>query len=355
MRVMQVVKVLRHGGAETVALRIMDAGAENQQAIVAAPGEWSDRFPGHHYSMGATSMRPNDLISASRSLRAAVKDFRPDVVHAHSPGTIVASAMALVGLRKSVTLVGTCHGGVPMEALARQAKLNKALRVPIVSCGPGVTAGLRAGGLEPVKTINNGIHLPQQGDRAPRNLAEEFGLDPSLKTIVAIGRLDPVKNQSQILKAMSLYPKMNLLVCGDGSSRQDLEDQAKGLKLSERVKFLGSRRDVSELVHAAGFQVLASRVEGLPVALLEGMAEGAAIVATDVLGTQQLIEEGKNGLLVPLDDEQALAEAFQRLDESEELRNRLSQGALETVQAYSVEAMTRDYWNLYRKLSARKF
>lgn len=351
MRVMTILKELRHGGAETVAVRIMDAGPESDQAIVAVPGEWSDRFPGTHYDMGPTSLKPQDIVSAARSIRAAIKDFRPDIVHAHSPGTIVAASVAL-GVRRPVPLLGTCHGGGDAAGIRRQAMVSRALRVPMVACGPGVEVSLRNGGLEPIATINNGIPLSTLEDTPLRDLATEFNLDPNKRTAVVVGRLDPVKNQAQIIEAMALEPNMNLLVCGDGTCRIQLEERADALGLSDRVRFLGSRRDVSELVRAAGIQILSSRLEGLPVALLEGMAEGAAIVATDVLGTRQLIDDGVNGLLVPLDDAQALADALHRLDLDDDLRRSLARGGLATVEDYTLDQMTESYWDLYRRMTA---
>ncbi|WP_051687504.1 glycosyltransferase [Curtobacterium sp. S6] len=348
---MQIIKELRHGGAETVALRLMQARDATDQAVVSHPGEWSHRFPGRHYSMGQTSMKPRDLISAARSIRHAVKEFRPDVIHAHSPGTLVAARLAL-GPRTSPVLLGTAHGGYTLHNLSTQAKLYKFLRIPIVSCGPGVTFGLREGGLEPVATINNGIPESALRDTPKRHLAEEFGLDPRLKTAVAVGRLAPVKNHQQMLKAFAQYDRMNLLICGDGESRKELERQARDLGLDGRVRFLGMRQDVPEILHSADVQLLTSRVEGLPMALLEGMSEGKPLIATDVLGSRELVDHGRNGLLVELDDDRSLAEALKRLDTDDSLRETLSVGALETAQQYSVKAMTDRYWDLYSALSA---
>lgn len=349
LRVMQIIKELRHGGAETVALRLMEARDASDQAVVSSPGEWSHRFPGRHFSMNRTSLKPQDLLPAARAIRRAVQEFRPDVIHAHSPGTLVAARLAL-GPRHKPVLLGTAHGGYTQQELSRQAKLYKILRTPIVSCGPGVTHGLREGGLEPLTTINNGIPASTLADAPKRNLAEEFDLDPSLKTAVAVGRLAPVKNHRQMLDAFAQYPGLNLLICGDGESREELERQARELKIDQRVRFLGMRGDVSEILHAADLQLLTSRVEGLPMALLEGMAEGKPMIATNVLGSRELIDHGRNGLLVELDDSRGLAEELERLDTDDALRQTLSAGALETARQYSVQAMTDRYWELYSAL-----
>lgn len=346
MRVMQIVKKLKHGGGETVALRIMEAGTGHEQAVVAAPGEWSERFPGRHFTMGETSLKPQDILAASRRIRAAVKEFRPDVVHAHSPGTIAASALALMGLR-GVAFVATCHGGETPERLKVLARAYRLLRPVLVSCGPGVTEGLRAGGLEPAATINNGIPASTVAPETQRALAEEFGLRPEEPVVAAVGRLDPVKNQQQIIRAVARWPHLGVVICGDGSERQSLEALARECGVEDRVIFAGMRRDVLEIMHAAEAVVLVSRVEGLPVTLLEAMAEGTPVVATRVLGTEQLVRDGHNGLLVEVDDDETLAKAFQRLVQEPGLARQLAAGGLETSADYTLESMTQQYWDLY--------
>lgn len=352
MRVMQVVKELRHGGAETVALDIMREGVvrEHEQAVVSAPGEWSARFPGRHYPMGRTSLKPQDILAAARRIRAAVRVFRPDVVHAHSPGTVVAAAVAL-GPTRPVPLLTTAHGGYSTGQLSRQGRLYSALKVPVVSCGPGVTSALTAAGYAPLRTINNGIPASGQSEDGDRDLVREFDLSAGRGTVIAVGRVDPVKNQEQLLRAAALLPGVNVLICGDGAARPGLEELTDSLGLRDRVRFLGMRTDVASLIRHSDAQVLTSRVEGLPMALLEGMAEGGIVVATDVLGTRELVEHERNGLLVPLDDVAALAFALDRALTDGQLRQTLSAGALRTAADYSLQAMTEAYWDLYAELA----
>lgn len=356
MRIMQVVKELKHGGAETVALRLMEAGEGLEtegvrQAVAAAPGEWSARFPGRHYEIGHTSLKPWVLARAAREIRAAVRDFRPDLVHAHSPGTIVAAALAL-GAPRKVRLIGTSHGGADAAGLARQGRLYRALRVPIIACGPGVEDGLRAGGCEPLRRINNGIAATERPDERPVDLPAEFGLPAGRPVAVVLGRLEEVKNQRQSLEAAALVPGLSLLICGDGEQRPALEGLAASLGVGDRVCFAGMRPDAPRLLRAADLQLLTSRLEGLPVSLLEGMAEGTPIIATDVLGTGQLVRDGQNGLLVPLDDAPATARGITRLLEDPQLAERLREGGRETAGQYTLSGMTEGYWRLYAELTA---
>src|SRR5204863_7471061 len=121
---------------------------------------------------------------------------------------------------------------------------------------------------------------------------------------------------------------ITLLVAGDGDERERVERRARELALpADRVRFLGFRRDVPRLLAASDFFVLPSRTEGLPLCLLEAMAQGLPAIATPVGGVPEVIEEGITGLLTPVEDPAALAEAIRRLAAEPALRARMGAAA----------------------------
>jgi len=107
--------------------------------------------------------------------------------------------------------------------------------------------------------------------------------------------------------------------------------------LQGKVSFLGFRRDVPELLAASDLFILTSRREGLPKAVMEAMAAGLPIIATDVRGNRDLVKSGENGYLVPLDDVEQTAIAIERLIDSEDLRRSMGEKSKELVKQYDLQ------------------
>ena len=117
-----------------------------------------------------------------------------------------------------------------------------------------------------------------------------------------------------------------------------------------RVHFLGRRRDIPEILAATDIVVLVSKREGLPRALLEGMAAGKPLVATNVRGNRDLVEDGANGFLIPLGDVEALSCALARLIASPELRRKMGEKSQEMVRAYAIGRVLKAMLVVHRKV-----
>jgi glycosyltransferase involved in cell wall biosynthesis len=142
-----------------------------------------------------------------------------------------------------------------------------------------------------------------------------------------------------------------LWIAGDGAERHALEVQAVEAGLAAQVRFLGRRSDVADLLAACDVFVLPSRREGLGVAALEAMAAGRPVVASAVGGLQDVVVDGRTGLLVRPEDAAALAEAIARLMQDEELRRRLgSAGPQRVREGFLAEQMVSSYVELYEKV-----
>lgn len=155
------------------------------------------------------------------------------------------------------------------------------------------------------------------------------------KEIVSVGRIDNNKNQKMLIEAFAPlakeFPEWNVILYGDGSAREELERRVKELGLETRIVFQGVQADIPEKIEGASIFVLSSKQEGMPNALIEAMVLGLAVVSTNCPcgGPRDLIESGKNGLLIPVDDTKALADALKQLMEDEEIRNRISANAMQ--------------------------
>jgi glycosyltransferase involved in cell wall biosynthesis len=177
-------------------------------------------------------------------------------------------------------------------------------------------------------------------------------------TIGTIASLTPKKGHPYLLRAMARLRDRGLactlILAGEGPERPRLEALTESLGLAGRVHFLGMVPHAADVLPAIDVFVLPSLIEGLPLALLEAMLTGSAVVATTVGGVPEVVKSGVNGLLVPPADETALADAIATLIHSPELRARLGTHARETIERGYTEAAYLDSLSaLYLELAER--
>ncbi len=165
------------------------------------------------------------------------------------------------------------------------------------------------------------------------------------KKIVTVGRLVEQKNQKMLLKAFMLYhkshPDYHLFLYGKGELLQELKQTAGDYGISEFVHFAGFQADVHNMIADAEQFVFSSDYEGLPNALMEAMMMGHACISTACNGPDVLIDNEKNGLLVPVGDAEALSNAMCRLSDDPGLRERLGKAAAVTAQEWKAERVVR--------------
>jgi glycosyltransferase involved in cell wall biosynthesis len=173
------------------------------------------------------------------------------------------------------------------------------------------------------------------------------------KVFLTLSRLHPKKGLDTLLAALKNFPDSYVWLAGDGPLRRALETQAHDLGIVDRVRFLGWRTDRAALLRAADICVLPSRYEPFGTVILEAWAAGTPLVAARSAGPSAHVEDGENGLLVPVDDPPALAHAMRRIVKDEELRRRLvAQGYTTYVKNYTPEAVTQKWIRLYKDLTA---
>lgn len=152
-------------------------------------------------------------------------------------------------------------------------------------------------------------------------------------TIAAAGRLDENKNHAMLIRAFALiageFPEMKLVIYGEGESRSALERLVKEKGMEERIALPGAVADVAGHIEKVRIFTLTSNTEGMPNSVIEAMCLGIPVIATDCPcgGPAELIKDGENGLLVPVGDERALAEAIRRILRTPELERKLGEQA----------------------------
>jgi glycosyltransferase involved in cell wall biosynthesis len=207
--------------------------------------------------------------------------------------------------------------------------------------------------------IRSGIgpEEPPAVDRAAVRTA--FGWPPDAPLLLFAGRLAPQKGVDGLIAAIDLVqynvPQLRVLIAGDGPMRAQLEATAAAFRLGGMVRFAGHRDDVPRLLAAADLLVLPSLYEGLPNVVLEAMRFSKPVVATAAPGTTEVVNDGETGLLVPLRDPPALAQAIRTLVEDPERARRLGAAGRERVAAdFRAETMIDAYASLYEELARAK-
>lgn len=178
------------------------------------------------------------------------------------------------------------------------------------------------------------------------------------KTIVSVGRLNKQKNYPFLIRSFkeihSQYPEYNLIIYGDGPERQNLETVIKDLGINDVVLLPGAVNNIPEVIYSASLFVLPSDFEGMPNALMEAMALGLPCISTDCPcgGARELIENKKNGLLIPLGDEHSLVSAIMFMLNSREKAKQMGMNAMEIRRTHSLDVISKlwyDYFCLITK------
>ncbi|MGH2511176.1 MAG: glycosyltransferase family 4 protein, partial [Candidatus Limnocylindrales bacterium] len=166
---------------------------------------------------------------------------------------------------------------------------------------------------------------------------EEYGIAPDAAVVGVVARLEPEKGHPTLLEAwpavLRAVPNAVLLIVGEGSRREELERQAAGLQITQRVVFTGRRDDVPAVTAALDVAVLPSYREAQGLSILEAMALSRPVVASRVGGIPEVIEDGVSGLLVPPHDPEALAGAIVRLLTNHPLADMIGRAGHDVVHA----------------------
>lgn len=211
-----------------------------------------------------------------------------------------------------------------------------------------------------IHVIRNGIVLPEKPPREEAaRVRRELGVPPDAPLIGVLSRLGRLKGIEYFLEAAAAMGKRarnaRFLIVGNGRHKQELEQCASRLRLGDRVIFTGFRLDVPAVLSALDISVLPSLSEGLSNSLLESMAAGLPVIATNVGGSREAVEDGATGIVVRPRDSDALARAMALLLENPDLAAEFgAAGRRRIAERFSLEKMVRETEALYLRLLERK-
>jgi glycosyltransferase involved in cell wall biosynthesis len=267
---------------------------------------------------------PDDAIAVG-ALAAYLAEVRPEVLHNHmyraeTVGTRAAIALAEVGQRRPY-VVSTVHSSRIRSEEDRQVLRDLTPHMDqLIAVSKMIEQKLVDEGRTqvPVRRIYNGVDLSRYDHVEQRcTLPEEYGMEPGSKLVGIVARLEPEKGHATLLEAwpavLRAVPDAYLLIVGEGSRRESLEAQARELRIAHRVIFTGRRDDVPAVTDALDVAVLPSYREAQGLSVLEAMARSRPVVASNVGGIPEMIEDGRTGLLVEPHDAEGLSTAIVRL------------------------------------------
>jgi glycosyltransferase involved in cell wall biosynthesis len=352
------------GGAQTYVASLLEPLAGHFDVVVAAHGDGPLREAAQAKGVRFVPLRHvrrplsiwRDFFGLVELLRLLRRE-RPHIVHVNS-----AKAAALG--RVSAWLAGvpiriyTVHGWAFLASQGVASHLyrwiERALR-PLTTVTVCVSENERRAGIEAracdertTIVIRNGV------EPADARARETSAATPRL---VMVGRFQAPKDPVTLIRALAMLreTRFEALFVGDGPDRPAVEEEVQRLGLESAVQFLGERSDVPALLATADVFVLSTRSEGLPLSILEAMAAGLPVVASNVGGVPELVLDDATGLLVPPADPHALAGALERLLEDPLLGRRLGDAArLRIAEQFDIAAVREAHVSLYRRTLANR-
>jgi glycosyltransferase involved in cell wall biosynthesis len=294
------------------------------------------------------------------SIRELANRTDADVVHAHGYKADIYCYFALRG--SGVPLVSTCHtwydNDLTVSLYGKADRFTLRSYAAVVAVSEDVRQRLLKAGVrkEKIHIVRNGIDLRPFDNAAPslHNLSSQ-----SASTVGLIGRLATEKGVDIFLRAaarvLKELPATNFVVVGEGPDREQLELLIDELQIRNNLFMLGRRDDMPGVYASLDIMVSASRREGLPMAILEGMASSRPVIATAVGAVPDVIVDGSTGVLVPSENIEALASKIVTLLNNRTQRESLGAAAKKLVeQEFSAERMTADYLHIYEQAIATK-
>lgn len=311
---------------------------------------------------------PLQAVRASRLLIQTMREHQPHIVHTHSTSAGFPARLAARWARVPV-VVQTFHTHPFFGYYSRLdtllftliERIGTRLSDAIITLSEGLRRELsetyRVAPRQRITVLPLGYDLDTLAAQARHSgqFRAQWGIPADVPLVGTVGRLLPVKNQALLLEAAALVrqarPDAHFVIVGDGAQRATLEAQTAQQGLTEAVTFTGWLGQVAPLYSDLDVLVLSSLNEGTPVPIIEALAAGCPVVATEVGGVPDLLDGGAFGVLVPPRDAQALADAIlHRLHAApkpESARNAM-------LERYSITRLVQDLDGLYRGLLARK-
>lgn len=303
-----------------------------------------------------------------------LRRFHPDVIHTHTPFSI---GWSLIGPAKllRIPIVGTHHTFYDHYLKHAHLDYDWAKRLTwnftldyynrcdlVLSPSQSLADQLQSHGLKkPFEILSNSVDsdlfCPAADNKTKELLKKSFGITG--KSLVYMGRLSYEKSVDHVIKATAevakKIPNIKLMVIGDGPERENLEKLAQKLKIKENVLFVGFKQNqgLVEALQANDIFLTASKTENMPLSVIEAMAVGLPVVATDALGMPEIVKNDVNGYLFEPDDWKEMSGKIMAILTDENLMKKFAIASREASLLHSEDCLTKKLESIYKKLIAK--
>lgn len=281
-----------------------------------------------------------------RALARLMKERQIDILHgvSYHPSLYARLAGLLAGTPVMLTYEPVVYDNRRTQRVLLSRFLDR-YTAGYVACSRGVVEQLEAWyGYAPdkVELIYNAVDTEQFKPPLSRAEAKQkLGFDPARPVVGMVARLDPEKGHRfffEAIQRLTGHADVQWLVVGSGRDETGVKEQARHFGVADRVQFLGTRRDLPDLLGAFDIYVLPTLKEGFPITTLNAMACGCAVVVSDYPANLEGVQHEANGLVVPMGDSVQLTQALDRLLSSETQRSALGEAARrDVVERFSIE------------------
>ena len=346
------IPVLGMGGAEKMCadLSIELTRLGNEVIVISLYNEHTDisrQLEKNNVKVYYLNKKTGFDIKCIFQLRKIITEFNPDVIHTHLY-SLKYAFLASVG--KSIPVIRTIHNIAEKELGKSDKKVSSVLFKMRYAIPVAISTRIKKTIVDSYNLPSNSIPVVQNG--IPLNQFEEkkeYNLHIPCK-IVHVGRFQEQKNHICIIESARELINYNVkfLLIGDGELKETIEKKAQEYHIDDKIEFVGQTTDVNSYLKESDIFILPSKWEGLPISIIEAMAVGLPIIASDVGGVSDLIQSNQNGLLIKPQSNQ-LIEAIKKLLGNDSIRKKYGENAKRTSLLFSVEKMAMRYLSLYKR------
>lgn len=350
-------------GGEKVALELAENLKSEFDFIFFLPGKPQEELKELLKNFKIYFPTKKSSLEIIKKLKKIIFESKPSIVHAHGiRASIFLKFILLLTVKKNFKLIYTMHG---IHFIRRKFPLNfiflileiitNHLFVDYLVCVGRddyvLAKKLKLISKNKLILIENGINLQEYQNIKEGCLRKKFNLKNEI-ILTTICRLHYQKDVETLIKAISLLRNENIIlfIVGDGPDRKKLEILVKKLNLENKIKFLGFRKEIKEILQDTDIFILSTRWEGLPLVILETWATKKPVIASDVHGIRGLIKNEESGILFKFGDPEDLKKKILLLIKNENLKFKIANNGYELVKKkYNIFQMAQSYKEIYNR------
>lgn len=350
MNILHLSRTMGQGGAEKVVVDLCENTKSNFDKIVVLSNggikvnKLKEHGIYHEIIPDFESKKIKDIFITIMTMMRVVRKYNINIIHSHHRmGAFYAQIIRL--FNNKLKLVYTAHNVFYNKKILTKLSLRK---TAIIAVGEGVKNNLiEFYDIQPnlSKVINNSVKFHEDND-----FTRPIECEKDKIVISCMGRLSEQKGIEFLLKSINQIVKRNrdinilLLVIGDGEKKEDLVKLTQELSIDKYIKFLGYKSNVQEYMKFSRFIVSSSLWEGFPLTLIECFAQGKTVIASNIVGNNEIIEDGYSGILFKSKDIDELSNAIVKLSQDDQLLRYLENNA---KKAYELRFSFQEYINKY--------